>query len=85
MTEEEIRAIIIEEISEIAPEVDADTVSDNEDLRDALDMDSMDIFNLIAALHLRLGADIPDHAAAEFTTIGGATAWLSGHVQGLNS
>ncbi|WP_114520779.1 acyl carrier protein [Altererythrobacter sp. ZODW24] len=85
MTKDEIRAVIIKEIGEIAPEVETGTVSDSEDLRDALDMDSMDIFNLIAALHLRLSVDIPDRAAAEFATIEGAAAWLADHLQDRNS
>ncbi|KLI65049.1 acyl carrier protein [Aurantiacibacter marinus] len=81
MTKDEIRTAIIQEIGEIAPEVDASGVDDGEDLRDALDLDSMDIFNLIAALHQRFDIDIPDRAATQFLTIGSATAWLADHVQ----
>lgn len=81
MTKDEIRAIIIEEIGNIAPEVDAGSVGEGEDLREALDMDSMDIFNLVAALHQRFDIDIPDSVAAEFITIGGAADWLVAHAQ----
>ncbi len=73
----EARAVVIEEIEGIAPDVAPVAVSDDEDVRDALDLDSMDIFNLIAALHQRLNVDIPDSAAAQFVTIGGASRWLA--------
>lgn len=74
-----IRVIVIEEIETIAPDVAPVTIRDDEDMRDALDLDSMDIFNLITALHQRFSVDIPDADAKEFVTVGGATRWLVGH------
>ena len=47
MTREELRALIVAVIGEIAPETDAAAVDDAEDLREVLDLDSMDIFNLV--------------------------------------
>ncbi|MDJ0977574.1 MAG: phosphopantetheine-binding protein [Erythrobacter sp.] len=78
MNFEEARAIMIEEIEAIAPDVAPVSIADDEDVREALDLDSMDIFNLIAALHERLDIDIPDADAANFVTLGGAAKWLSG-------
>lgn len=77
MTPAEQRAIIIEEIARIAPEVDAANVGDAEDLREALDLDSMDIFNLVVALSQRLQIDIPDSDAAQLVTLGGGSAYLA--------
>ena len=77
----ELRTIVIEEIEEIAPDVAPVSIGDHEDVREALDLDSMDIFNLIAALHARFGVDIPDAAAAQFVTIGGAVDWLADHAE----
>lgn len=79
MTYQETRTVVIEEIENIAPDVAPVTIDDTEDVRDALDLDSMDIFNLIAALHKRLEIDIPDKDAAQFVTIGGAARWLEEH------
>lgn len=80
MNPDQARAVVIAEIEAIAPDIAPVAIGDDEDVREALDLDSMDIFNLIAALHQRLGADIPDADAARFVTIGGATAWLAEHV-----
>lgn len=79
MNYQETRAIVIEEIESIAPDVAPVAIGDAEDVRDALDLDSMDIFNLIAALHMRLGLDIPDKDASQFVTVGGAARWLEKH------
>ena len=79
MTHDQARAIVIEEIEAIAPDVAPVAIGDEEDVREALDLDSMDIFNLIAALHQRFEVDIPDADAAHFVTIGGAAKWLEKH------
>jgi acyl carrier protein len=82
MTREELRRIIVEEIGNIAPETDAATVGDDEDLREALDLDSMDIFNLVVALSRRLEIDIADADAARLVTLGGGTAYLEQRIAG---
>lgn len=82
MTREELRAAIVEEIGNIAPEAEVRMVSDNADLRDALDLDSMDIFNLVVALSHRLGIDIPDADAARLVTLGGGAEYLEKRVKG---
>jgi acyl carrier protein len=78
MTREELRAAIVEEIGNIAPEADAAGVAEDADLREALDLDSMDIFNLVVALSKRLGVDIPDADAGRLVTLGGAIDYLAG-------
>jgi acyl carrier protein len=77
MTREELRAAIIEEIGNIAPETDTARVRDDADLREALDLDSMDIFNLVIALSKRLGIDIPDADAGRLVTLRGAVDYLT--------
>ena len=84
MNHQQARAIVIEEIESIAPDVAPVAIGDEEDVRDALDLDSMDIFNLIAALHQRLDIDIPDAEASEFVTIGSAAQWLETHGDSQN-
>lgn len=76
MNRSDIRSIIVEEIGNIAPEADAATIGDDEDLREALDLDSMDIFNLVIALAKRLGIDIPDADAPRLVTLGGGSDYL---------
>ncbi len=60
MTEDEIRIAFLDEIYRVAPDIEPDTVSDEDNLQDDLELDSMDIINLVAALHERLGVPIPE-------------------------
>lgn len=82
MTKDELRAIVIEEIGNVAPEADPTGLGDGEDLREALDLDSMDIFNLVIALSRRLAIDIPDVDAGRLVMLGSAADYLAGRLAG---
>ena len=76
MNEIEIRQAIAEVIAGIAPEADLSTVGDDEDLRDALDLDSMDFLNVLIALHERTGVTIPEADSGKLRTLRGIVAYL---------
>jgi acyl carrier protein len=77
MTAEEIRQVVVEELSNIAPETDPASIDPNADVRDALDIDSMDVLNFVIALHKRLQLDIPELDYPKLHTVAGATAYLT--------
>lgn len=77
MTDVEIRAAVIEELGNIAPETDAATIDPDDDLREALDIDSLDFLNFLAALHKRLGVNVPESDYAKLLTVNGAAAYLA--------
>ncbi|MDI5936492.1 acyl carrier protein [Halomonas kalidii] len=59
MNREGLRAIVLEELSAIAPDIDINHFDDRARLRDEYDLDSMDALNLLTAVHQRLGVNIP--------------------------
>ncbi|MEM7529787.1 MAG: phosphopantetheine-binding protein [Pseudomonadota bacterium] len=78
MTPDQIRAAFLEELTKIAPEIDPNALSGHEHLQEDLELDSMDILNLVAALHRRLGVDIPEKDYGAIATPDAATAYLAG-------
>ena len=76
MSDLDIRTVVREELNNIAPEVDLATIDPAADLRDALDIDSMDFLNFVIAVHQRLGVDIPEIDYPKLVTIDGAIAYL---------
>jgi acyl carrier protein len=66
MTPQELKALIVRTLASVAPEADLASLDPAEDLRDALDLDSMDILRFATALHEQLGVDIPE---ADYTKI----------------
>lgn len=76
MTPEEARKLFFEELGNIAPEWDPADIDPHADLREAIDIDSMDILNLVIALHKRSGIDIPEADYGKLVTVEGAVTYL---------
>jgi acyl carrier protein len=77
---DELRDLILEVLSDIAPEIDPSDVDPTEDLRDELDLDSMDELNMITKVSERLGIDVPEKDYPQLRTLEGAVAYLSGRL-----
>ena len=77
MIDVDIRKVMQEELSNIAPEADLVSIDPAADLREALDIDSIDFLTLITALHQRLGVDIPEIDYPKLDTLDRAVAYLT--------
>jgi acyl carrier protein len=78
MTEDDVRALAREVLAGIAPEADLSTVTDSEDLREALDLDSMDFLNFVIGLHERTGRPIPEADYPKLYTLRAMVSYLVG-------
>jgi acyl carrier protein len=76
MSDVDIRKVVQEELNNIAPEVDMTKVDPAADLRDAIDIDSMDFLNFVTAIHHRLGLDIPEIDYPKLVTLDGVIAYI---------
>ncbi len=76
MTPAKIKSIIGDVLSGIASEADLSSVKGDEDLREALDLDSMDFLNFVIALHERIGIDIPEADYPRLRTLDGAVEYF---------
>jgi acyl carrier protein len=77
MNEADIRTVLREELGNIAPEMDLQALDPAADLREALDIDSMDFLNFVIAVHGRLGVDIPELDYPKLVTLDGAVGYLA--------
>jgi acyl carrier protein len=73
----EIRVIALDILGGIAPEADPFTLSDSDDLREVLDLDSMDFLNFVTALHKATGAEIPEADYRQLQTLAGVCGYLA--------
>ena len=76
MTEAEARKIVIAELSNIAPETDPESMDPDEDLREALDIDSLDFLNFVTALHKVHGINVLESDYPKLLTLKGAVAYI---------
>lgn len=76
MNEQDVRRIAAEVLAGIAPEADLSAVGDGEDLREALDLDSMDFLNFVIGLGQRSGVKIAEADTPRLHTMRGLVAYL---------
>ena len=76
MSDIDIRTAVQEELGNIAPEVNLAVLDPAADLREALDIDSMDFLNFFAAIDFRLGVNIPEIDYPKLLTLNGAVNYL---------
>lgn len=81
MTYETLYALFIEELVNIAPDLDPAKIGRDDQLQDDLELDSMDVLNLVAALHQRLGVDIPEDDYVLIETPSKAATYLSSRLK----
>ena len=76
MKPEDIRAAYLEELTKVAPDIDPASVGDNDHIQDDLELYSMDVLNLVTALHGRFGVDIAEHDYPQIATAALTVAYL---------
>jgi acyl carrier protein len=76
MNDAELKALILELLGGIAPEADYAALAGDADLRETLDLDSMDFLNFVTALHERTGRNIPERDYPELFTVDSAIDYL---------
>lgn len=80
MNETEIKKTIINIFSKIAPEVDFDEVDAEEDLREQIDIDSMDFLNFVVALNEKIGIEIPEEDYGKLTSLNDIVRYVKDHM-----
>ena len=77
MNQTQARALAAEVLAGIAPEADLAAVREDEDLREAFDLDSMDFMNFIVGLSERTGMNIPESDTPLLRTLGGLAQYAA--------
>ena len=77
MNLQQTRELVAKALADIAPEADLNDIVDDEDLRVALDIDSMDFLNLVIALHEATGVEIPEADYPRLYTLTGIAAYFA--------
>ena len=77
MNQVELRSKILELLHRVAPEADLAQIDADENLREALDIDSFDFLKVVVALHNTFGVDIPESDYRSIATLRGMTEYLA--------
>lgn len=76
MSPRDVRAALAEIIGDVAPEADLDDLEDDTDLRDELDIDSMDFLKLVVEVKKRFGVEIPESDYRKVDSFGAMATYV---------
>jgi acyl carrier protein len=77
MTPDDIRAAVLRALGGVAPEADLEHLKLDVNLREQLDIDSMDFLNFVIALHKQLHVEIPEKDYPKLATLNGCVEYLA--------
>jgi acyl carrier protein len=76
MTDDEIKALVLRELSNIAPEIDTSQIDPAVNVRDQVDLDSMNVLDLMIAIHEATGVEIPEADYPKILTLNDFATYL---------
>ncbi len=77
MTAANVRQIVLDIISDIAPDESVDSIDDTKSLREQLDLDSMDFLDIVMELRKRHKVEVPQEDYPKLATLQSCVAYLS--------
>jgi len=77
VSKDEIRQEVVRVLRDVAPEVRPEALDPTADLRDTLDLDSVDFMNFVVGLHAALGVDVPESDYAKLASLDACVAYLA--------
>ena len=80
MDREQLARRVLELLTTIAPDVEADSVIPGIAFHDQFDFDSMDTLNFAIALHREFGVDVPETDYANLASLDRCVAYLAGRL-----
>ncbi|MGZ3787876.1 MAG: acyl carrier protein [Bacteriovorax sp.] len=81
MNAEEIKKYFRESFHQIAPEVLFEKINLDLPLRDQVEIDSLDLYNIIVSLQKKTGVYIPDSKLAELSSLNELIGYILGQVK----
>ncbi|MDO9207794.1 MAG: phosphopantetheine-binding protein [Sulfuricurvum sp.] len=69
MTQEQIKTAIIEQILEIAPDIDEADILPDKNIQRSLEIDSFDFLKILTALNEVVGVEVPESDYAKVDTL----------------
>ncbi len=73
----DVRKIVLDIISDIAPDEDITELDDQKSLREQLDLDSMDFLDIVMELRKRHKVEVPQEDYPRLATLASCVTYLS--------
>jgi acyl carrier protein len=77
MTEDQVKQIVIDIINEIAPDEDTTDLKSEVNLRDQMDLDSMDFLDIVMELRKQHGIEVPEEDYPKLASLDSCAEYLT--------
>lgn len=77
MTEDQVKQIVIDIISEIAPDEDTSELKSEVALREQMDLDSMDFLDIVMELRKQHGIEVPEADYPQLASLDSCATYLT--------
>jgi acyl carrier protein len=74
---QQVRQVVLDIISDIAPDEDLNTIKDELSLREQLDLDSMDFLDIVMELRKRHKVEVPAQDYPQLATMASCVSYLT--------
>jgi len=74
---EALRTAVLAALGEVAPEAELDRLAPGAELREALDLDSIDFLRFVQRVAAATGVEVPESDYAQLSTLEGVVAYLA--------
>lgn len=79
-TKSDLTDTVRQVLVKLFPDHDVSQVSDDADLKDALDIDSLALIDVVLEIERRTGVHVPDEDLGQLTSIDSAVNYVSAHL-----
>ena len=77
MTAEEVKQVVLDIISDVAPDEEVSDINSAESLRDQLDLDSIDFLDIVMELRKRHSVEVPSEDYPRLATLDSCVEYLT--------
>ena len=77
MNREALRTAVLAALGEVAPEAELDRLAPGAELREVLDLDSIDFLRFVQRVAAATGVEVPESDYAQLSTLEGVVAYLA--------
>lgn len=76
MTRDQLRKVVCDALASVAPEIDFEGLDPTRDIREQCDLDSVDFYNVVLAIHTTTGIAVPEVDYPKLATLNGCLDYL---------
>jgi acyl carrier protein len=81
MNRDAVKAEVKNIFHKIAPDIEFDLLDLSQPLRDQVEMDSLDFYNVLVQIHKKLGVNVPDSVLIELNNMDALIDYITANAQ----